>query len=105
MRDWRAGGQTAEAFADGQQFEASTLTYWVSRLNRTAPTTFAGGAPPKNVAMPRVIRRRRNVPRKYAGRRKYRLIVVRARDHLAAGDFVSGVHFTSVLKPLLMVDP
>ncbi|MBX3251756.1 MAG: hypothetical protein KF901_31550 [Myxococcales bacterium] len=54
VRDWRASGQTAEAFADGQQFEASTLTYWVSRLNRTAPTTFAGG---------RAAEERRDAPR------------------------------------------
>jgi hypothetical protein len=63
VRDWRASGKTAEAFAEGQQFEASTLRYWASRLKTAAPTTPAAvTAATKKVAMARVIRRRRSRP-------------------------------------------
>ncbi len=41
VRDWRASGKSAEAFAVGQAFESSTLRYWASRLKASvaAPTT------------------------------------------------------------------
>lgn len=61
VRDWRASGKTADAFADGQQFEASTLRYWASRLKASAPTP-PEATVPKKVAMARVIRRRRSQP-------------------------------------------
>lgn len=32
VRGWRESGRTAESFAEGQGFEASTLRYWASRL-------------------------------------------------------------------------
>lgn len=60
VREWRASGQTAEAFAEGRQFEPSTLRYWASRLKLpTAPTQAPSLAPPKAaVTMARVVRRR-----------------------------------------------
>ena len=53
VREWRASGKTAEEFAGGFDFEASTLRYWASRLR----TEGAGGA--KAPAIVRVVRRRR----------------------------------------------
>jgi hypothetical protein len=35
VRAWREEGVTAEEFASGKPFAASTLRYWSSRLNRT----------------------------------------------------------------------
>lgn len=34
VRDWRASGQEASAFAAGKGYEASTLRWWASRLDR-----------------------------------------------------------------------
>lgn len=31
---WRASGETAETYSTGQEFKASTLRYWASRLRR-----------------------------------------------------------------------
>jgi hypothetical protein len=36
VRAWRASGQGAREFAEGQEFKASTLTYWASQLRRSA---------------------------------------------------------------------
>ena len=36
VRDWRASGKTADEFAVGQNFEATTLRYWASRLKTEA---------------------------------------------------------------------
>lgn len=49
VRDWRASGKTAEEFAAGQNFEATTLRYWASRLKTEGATK---PAPP----MARVVR-------------------------------------------------
>lgn len=38
VRDWRTSGKTAEEFAAGQNFEATTLRYWASRLKTEAAT-------------------------------------------------------------------
>jgi hypothetical protein len=65
VREWRESGKSAEAFAEGRQFEASTLRYWASRLKRSAPTTtpdVAPAAPKPAVTMARVVRRRRGRP-------------------------------------------
>lgn len=65
VREWRESGKSAEAFAEGRQFEASTLRYWASRLKRSAPTTTpdsAPAAPKPTVTMARVVRRRRGRP-------------------------------------------
>jgi len=37
VRDWRAGGKSAEEFADGQGFKASTLRFWASQLRHKTP--------------------------------------------------------------------
>ena len=34
VREWKASGQTAKAFAQGRDFKASTLTYWAYRVRR-----------------------------------------------------------------------
>lgn len=65
VREWRASGKSAEAFAEGRQFEASTLRYWASRLKLSAPPTtteVAPAAPKPTVTMARVVRRRRGRP-------------------------------------------
>jgi hypothetical protein len=64
VREWRASGETAERFAEGRQFEASTLRYWASRLKLSAqsPVETAPPAPPApkpTLAMARVVRPRR----------------------------------------------
>src|SRR6266849_5981589 len=41
VREWRASAQTADEFAQGRGFEASTLRYWASRLRAKAPTVAA----------------------------------------------------------------
>jgi hypothetical protein len=60
VRRWRASDKTASEFARGQGFEASTLRYWASRLNRL-PEAVA-----KPAARVRVLRVRR-VEREAAG--------------------------------------
>lgn len=65
IREWRESGKTAEVFAEGKQFEGSTLRYWSSRL-KTKPASQhegssvvpAGSEPKKRVAMARVVRGR-----------------------------------------------
>ena len=37
---WRASGLTADAFASGKAFSASTLRWWSSRLKRAPTVTF-----------------------------------------------------------------
>jgi len=37
VREWRAGGKSAEEFAEGQGFKASTLRFWASQLRRKTP--------------------------------------------------------------------
>ncbi len=37
VREWRASGQAATAFAAGKGFEAATLRWWASQLGREAP--------------------------------------------------------------------
>ena len=36
VREWKASGQTAKAFALGREFKPSTLTYWAFRLRQVA---------------------------------------------------------------------
>ncbi len=62
VQAWRASGKTADAFAAGEEFEASTLRYWGSRLKaerKVEPkASVVGHSAPSRVAMARVIRRR-----------------------------------------------
>jgi hypothetical protein len=60
VRNWRASGKTADEYAVGQNFEASTLRYWASRLK-----TDAGSKPAPPMA--RVVRRSQNVRDDAAG--------------------------------------
>jgi transposase len=57
VREWRESGRTANEFAQGQAYEASTLRYWASRLNRGAATSAGPTAKPAHaVRMVRVTR-------------------------------------------------
>lgn len=38
VKDWRASGLTAPAYAEGKEFAASTLRYWSSRLEQEPPS-------------------------------------------------------------------
>jgi len=41
VRRWRSSGKTAEEFARPEDFEASTLRYWASRLKHASVTAEA----------------------------------------------------------------
>ncbi len=57
VREWRAGGQSAPEYAQGRGFEASTLRWWASRLDRgVLPVSPA--KPKPRVRMVRVVRRK-----------------------------------------------
>jgi hypothetical protein len=68
VADWRASGQTAEAFSAGRRWSANTLRWWSSRLRQPAA--------PRMVRVAQVIRARAG--REEAERRG--AIVVEARD-------------------------
>jgi hypothetical protein len=36
VKEWKASGQTAKAFAQGRDFKPSTLTYWAYRVRQIA---------------------------------------------------------------------
>lgn len=55
VREWRAGGLSAPEYAKGRGFEASTLRWWASRLDRGVLP--ASPAKPKpQVRMARIVR-------------------------------------------------
>jgi len=56
VADWRASGETAEAFAVGKGYEASTLRFWSSQLRRKGSGVVAAVGP--MVTMARVVRAR-----------------------------------------------
>jgi hypothetical protein len=67
VRQWRASGGTAEQFAQGQGFEASTLRYWASRLKTmgamaASVATPAESAPKPSIQLVRVRRARAGMP-------------------------------------------
>ena len=62
IREWRSSGKTAQEFAAGQDFEASTLRYWASELNRRARQSRPVGAAPPTAKRVRMVRVRRGVP-------------------------------------------
>ena len=72
VRDWRASGKTAEAFAAGRDFEATTLRYWASRLKTEAAST---SSPP----LARVVRVRSQEPRQDAAGSELEVLVGGAR--------------------------
>ena len=49
---WRASGLTAEAFASGEAFSASTLRWWSSRLGRAPSVTFLELLPRPSASAP-----------------------------------------------------
>jgi hypothetical protein len=53
VAEWRESGMTAEEFASGRGFEASTLRFWSSRLRHVEETSSASEP---TVAMARVVR-------------------------------------------------
>jgi hypothetical protein len=58
VKEWKASGQTAKAFAHGREFKPSTLTYWAYRLRQVArrPAASAVGDGPAtpSITTPRV---------------------------------------------------
>src|SRR6185312_13115999 len=64
VRGWRESGKTAERFAEGQGFAASTLRYWASRLRPQAT-----GASETSIVEPRETPRVRLVRVRRAGLR------------------------------------
>jgi transposase len=56
VAEWRASGETAEAFAAGKGYEASTLRFWSSQLRRKGAGVVAAAEP--TVTMARVVRAR-----------------------------------------------
>ena len=50
VREWRSSGKTAEEFAAGLEFQASTLRFWASRLKT--------GAEKASPVIARVVRKR-----------------------------------------------
>lgn len=62
VRAWKASDKTAQAFAEGQGFEASTLRYWASRLRRLPPPP-PSPAPRTSVRLARVVRTESPGPR------------------------------------------
>lgn len=55
VREWRAGGLSAPEYAQGRGFEASTLRWWASRLDRGVMPAAAKAKP--RVRMAPVVRR------------------------------------------------
>lgn len=58
VREWRAGGKSAEEFAEGQGFKASTLRVWASQLRRRTATDKERATPAPAVRIARVVVRR-----------------------------------------------
>jgi transposase len=57
VRDWRASGRSAAAYAEGREFKGSTLRFWASNLRRVVSAeTAQSGATPR-VRMLRVVPR------------------------------------------------
>jgi hypothetical protein len=63
VRGWRESGRTAEQFAEGQGFEASTLRYWASRLRAKQAGSAPAGEPPRETPRVRLVRVRRRTRR------------------------------------------
>jgi hypothetical protein len=61
VREWKASGQTAKAFAEGREFKASTLVYWASCLRRGNGDTQPRKRPARRVRMVRIARGPRTV--------------------------------------------
>jgi hypothetical protein len=59
VRAWRESGRTAEQFADGQGFEASTLRYWASRLRAMQGGRAPAAGRPGDTPRVRLVRVRR----------------------------------------------
>ncbi|HEY2778017.1 MAG TPA: hypothetical protein VGI77_08940 [Gaiellaceae bacterium] len=55
LRQWRASGQSAEEYATGREFKASTLRFWASTIKRAESKE--GAAPSRGVRMVRVVAR------------------------------------------------
>ena len=56
VREWKASGRTAEEFAEGREYKASTLVYWASCLRRVSgDTAQPRKRPARRVRMVRVV--------------------------------------------------
>lgn len=56
VREWKASGRTAQQFAEGREFKASTLVYWASCLRRGRVGAAPGNKRQPRVRMARVVR-------------------------------------------------
>jgi hypothetical protein len=57
LREWQDSAQTAEEFAAGKPFKASTLKWWRTQLRRRAGATGPTRARAKPIPMAQVVRR------------------------------------------------
>ncbi len=57
VRAWRESGLSAKAFADGQDYEASTLRFWSSKLKRPAAAAVTLVEVPRSTGGDRAIAR------------------------------------------------
>jgi hypothetical protein len=57
VRDWRASGRSAEAYAKGREFKGSTLRFWGSHLRRAGSSASAESGATPGVRMLRVVAR------------------------------------------------
>jgi len=56
VRQWRASGETAQAFAAGREFKWTTLRYWASRLRHKPSSVSVEVASTHPVRMAHVVR-------------------------------------------------
>ena len=85
VRAWRASGQTASEFAQGREFEASTLRYWASRLRKEGAPTPRGSAPTVTVTRAPRVRLLRVTPTAAVAREPLVVSVGAARIEVRAG--------------------
>ena len=76
VREWRAGGLSAPEYAQGRGFEASTLRWWASRLDRGVMPAAAKAKPRVRIAPVRAAgglddRRRLTMPRRVGAGWRY----------------------------------
>jgi transposase len=57
VRDWRASGKSAEEYAEGREFKASTLRYWASHLRRVTSAEAAATVREAPIRMVQVVSR------------------------------------------------
>src|SRR5437868_760335 len=92
VREWRASAQTAEQFAQGRGFEASTLRYWASRLRTKAPPAASS---PSSASTGELSAEPR-------GRDALRLVRVRRRRMRATNETTASAEVSALSAPVLI---